>query len=166
MNNDTIAYKRIGTIHTPFQTPEDMPIQPVGNETASGEVRLDNEYTQGVTALSGFTHCILLYHFHQASTNTELSVTPFLDSTSKGVFATRAPQRPNRIGMSVVKIEEIVGSTIQVTNIDVLDETPLLDIKPYVPDFDCPSSVTAGWLEEKGRQAETTQSDERFTEPE
>jgi tRNA-Thr(GGU) m(6)t(6)A37 methyltransferase TsaA len=105
------------------------------------------EYEAGLQDLDGFSHIILLYYFHHADPGFELSVTPFLDDEPKGLFATRYPCRPNPIGLSVVRLVRREGRVLHVEGIDVLDGTPLLDIKPYVPSFDAPPDATLGWLE-------------------
>lgn len=116
---------------------------------------------EGLKDLEGFSHLILLYHFHRAR-DCKLVVTPFLDSRPRGVFSTRAPTRPNAIGLSVVRLVEMEGCRIHVENIDILDGTPLLDIKPYVPEFDEQVAVRVGWMEGAGGRVRTQRSDERF----
>ena len=113
--------------------------------------------------MEGFSHVILLYHFHRAG-EPELLVKPFLDEKKRGLFATRAPKRPNGIGLSIVRLLEIRGNTLRFANQDMLDDTPLLDIKPYVPTFDTPKVERIGWLEDKAAQIEVKRSDERFGE--
>jgi len=127
-----IAYTPIGTIHTPFTDLADMPIQPSGESSAPGTVRLDPLFAPALKDLDGFSHVILIYHFHR-SKRVDLTVTPFMDSEPRGLFATRAPTRPNPIGISVVALRGVKGNIIQLGNVDILDGTPLLDIKPYVP---------------------------------
>lgn len=151
----------IGIIHTPFNDPQGMPIQPAGAAGVPGTVELYPEYAAGLQDLDGFSHLILLYHFHR-SNDYDLRVVPFLDTQERGIFATRAPRRPNPIGLSVVRLIGIEGNRLQVEKVDMLDGTPLLDIKPYVPAFDTPADVRAGWLEEAGRRATEMRSDGRF----
>jgi len=139
-----------------------MPTQPIGDAAVEGLVELKEAYTDGLKDLDGFTHCILLYHFHASNDAAPLEVEPFLDDESRGVFATRAPQRPNPIGLSVVQIESIVNREVTVTGIDVVDQTPLLDIKPFVPDFDVPSDVDTGWITASKSTIQSKQADERF----
>jgi tRNA-Thr(GGU) m(6)t(6)A37 methyltransferase TsaA len=153
-----IIYRAIGTIHTPFTDVEGMPIQPSGAAGVSGRVEILAEYAPGLKDLDGFSHVILVYHFHRAG-SPQLAVTPFMDS-----FATRAPRRPNPIGLSVVQLLGIEGNILYVEGIDVLDGTPLLDIKPYVPQFDRPPVTRAGWLEATGDCVRTHRSDDRFNE--
>jgi len=137
----------IGQIHTPFQSRSDTPIQPFRSE-AVGRVEVFEEYAEGLSDTEGFSHVILLYHFHK-SKGFQLTVTPFLDDRPRGLFATRYPARPNQIGLSVVRLLRREGNILIVEGIDVLDGTPLLDIKPYVPEFAATKPVRKGWLERK-----------------
>jgi tRNA-Thr(GGU) m(6)t(6)A37 methyltransferase TsaA len=120
-----------------------------------------HEYREGFQDLEGFSHLILLYHFHR-SRGFDLRVIPFLDCQARGLFATRAPRRPNAIGLSVVRLVDIREGSLYVENIDIVDGTPLLDIKPYVPAFDAPSPARTGWLERAAEDAARTKSDDRF----
>ena len=138
-----------------------MPIQPLGAKGISGTIDLDAEYADGLKDLQGFSHIILVYDFHR-SEGYSLQVTPFLDDTQRGLFATRAPRRPNSIGISVVRLEKIDGTMLHISNVDILDGTPLLDIKPYVPDFDGAENIRTGWLEDKSMNATDKESDGRF----
>jgi tRNA-Thr(GGU) m(6)t(6)A37 methyltransferase TsaA len=156
-----IHYRPIGVIHTPFQTLQGMPIQPTGARRAAGQVELLPEFAEGLQDLDGFSHIILIYHFHQVH-EMQLTLTPFLDSQVHGVFATRAPKRPNPIGLSIVKLVRVQENLLFVEDIDVLDQTPLLDIKPYVPEFDQPAETRVGWLEKSKGQVANKRSDDRF----
>jgi tRNA-Thr(GGU) m(6)t(6)A37 methyltransferase TsaA len=139
-----------------------MPIQPVGAQGISGTIELQAEYEGGLKDLEGFSHIILIYHFH-LSEGYSLHVKPFLDDTSRGIFAVRAPRRPNPIGISVVRLEKVEGTTLYISNVDMVDGTPLLDIKPYVPDFDgVVEDSRIGWLAGKSSQAVHRKSDGRF----
>lgn len=164
MPENQFEYQPIGWIETPFESPEGMPIQPIGAEGTEGTVRLDEEYIDGLRDLDGFSHCILVYHLHEAGEEAPLRVEPFLDDTERGLFATRAPLRPNPIGLSVVEIDTVDAGEVTVTGIDVVDGTPLLDIKPFVPGFDSPDDVETGWLDASGSDIRTKRSDERFTQ--
>jgi tRNA-Thr(GGU) m(6)t(6)A37 methyltransferase TsaA len=137
----------IGMIHTPFHSKSDTPIQPFRSE-AVGRVEVSEEYAEGLSDTEGFSHLILLYHFHK-STGYQLMVKPFLDDQPRGLFATRYPARPNQIGLSVVKLLRREGNILFVEGIDVLDGTPLLDIKPYVPEFAANDPIRKGWLDGK-----------------
>jgi tRNA-Thr(GGU) m(6)t(6)A37 methyltransferase TsaA len=156
-----IEYRPIGTIHSPFTTTKEMPIQPVGAKSIFGTIEIFPEYVEGLKDLEGFSHIILLYHFHR-SQGTKLTVIPFMDSRPRGVFSTRAPKRPNPIGLSVVKLVKIRGNILHIENVDVLDGTPLLDIKPYVPEFDLYPADRIGWLESARGVVKGKKSDSRF----
>ncbi|MFZ2630697.1 MAG: tRNA (N6-threonylcarbamoyladenosine(37)-N6)-methyltransferase TrmO [Desulfosalsimonadaceae bacterium] len=160
--NITVEYAPIGIIRSPHTSLAGMPIQPSGAAGIRGTVELFPEFQDGLKDLDGFSHIILLYHFHQ-SAGYKLSVVPFLDNRPRGVFATRAPKRPSPIGLSIVKLQKIEGSVLYIENVDVLDGTPLLDIKPFVPDFDAQTDVRAGWLESAQNKADTHRSDDRFS---
>jgi tRNA (adenine37-N6)-methyltransferase len=156
-----ISFRPIGIIHSPFRDLSGMPIQPTGEASAAGTVEIFPEFEAGLKDLAGFSHIILLYYFHQVR-DVKLIVLPFLDSEPHGIFATRAPARPNPIGMSIVRLLGIEGSTLRVENLDILDGTPLLDIKPYVPDFDYRAEARAGWLVKVQGKAREMKSDDRF----
>lgn len=162
MTNAQFQYDSIGVIHTPFDSPEEMPIQPVGAEGVVGTVELDPSYAEGLQDLDGFTHCMLLYHFHAASNIVSLQVEPFLDDSNRGLFATRAPQRPNPIGLSVVEIDSVTDHEVSVEGIDVVDGTPLLDVKPFVPQFDVPDAAETGWLDASKSTIQSQRAVERF----
>jgi tRNA-Thr(GGU) m(6)t(6)A37 methyltransferase TsaA len=151
----------IGSIHSPFTKPEDMPIQPAGAAGVKGAVEVFEDYRSGLQDLDGFSHIILLYHFH-LSHSFDLQVVPFMDTESRGLFATRAPKRPNPIGFSIVQLDKIEDGVLHVQNVDILDGTPLLDIKPYVPAFDAQQEVRTGWLEHRGKTVANRKSDDRF----
>lgn len=137
------TFRPIGIIYSPFTNKEQTPIQP-SRSRALGRVEVYADYVEGLQDLEGFSHIILLYAFH-CSSGYALSVKPFLDHQPRGLFATRHPCRPNPIGLSIVRLLERENDILFVDGIDVLDGTPLLDIKPYVPDFDIRSNVRAGW---------------------
>jgi tRNA-Thr(GGU) m(6)t(6)A37 methyltransferase TsaA len=158
-----IQYHPIGTIHTPFTEISNMPIQPAGAAGVEGTVEVFSEYHDGIKDLEGFSHIILLYHFHRSKGH-QLNVIPFLDTQPRGVFATRVPKRPNPIGLSVVRLQRIEANVLYVENVDILDGTPLLDIKPYIPEFDEQNKVRAGWLEEVRKTVAQKKSDDRFKE--
>ncbi len=137
----------IGIIHSPFQEKEGTPIQP-SRSNSIGQVEVFPEYVEGLQDLEGFSHIILLYVFHR-SEGYSLRVKPFLDQQLRGLFATRYPSRPNPIGLSIVKLVAITNKILEIDGVDVLDGTPLLDIKPYVPEFDQKDGVRAGWFEKR-----------------
>lgn len=159
---NTVELKSIGIIHTPYKDLRDMPIQPAGARGVKGTIVLEEAYGEGLADIEGFSHLILIYLFHR-SRGYKLRVKPFLDDQQRGLFATRAPRRPNPIGLSVVSLIGRDGCRLQVENIDVLDGTPLLDIKPFVPAFDAPDVTSIGWIEGKDGQTARIRSDDRFT---
>jgi len=156
-----IRYQPIGLIHSPFTDITGMPIQPTGASEIEGSIEIFAEFVEGLQDLDGFSHLILLYHFHRVR-HAELTVTPFLDSRPHGVFATRAPKRPNPIGLSVVRLAGIEQNILRVSQVDILDGTPLLDLKPYVPEFDQHPVERIGWLEQAKGRVRSRRSDNRF----
>jgi tRNA-Thr(GGU) m(6)t(6)A37 methyltransferase TsaA len=156
-----LVYHPIGIIHTPFRDAADMPIQPPGATGVTGTVAVEESYRDGLRDLDGFSHLILLYHFHLSNGYT-LQVKPFMDDKEHGVFATRAPRRPNPIGLSVVRLVRIEGSLMHIEDVDIVDGTPLLDIKPYVPLFDSRDKAKTGWLADRGKGVLQARSDKRF----
>lgn len=139
----------IGIIHTPFKDTEGMPIQP-SRSMAIGKAVIDSQFTAGLQDLEGFSHIYLIYIFHCASGFT-LQVTPFLDDNLRGLFATRYPCRPNPIGLSVVRLVERRDNILEFKGADMLDGTPLLDIKPYVPEFDGVTNAETGWYHSRSK---------------
>jgi tRNA-Thr(GGU) m(6)t(6)A37 methyltransferase TsaA len=156
-----IEYEAIGTIYSPFTEVAGMPIQPAGAKGVKGTVEILPAYAAGLKDLSGFSHIVLLYHLHLVK-ETKLIVTPFMDSRPRGIFATRAPKRPNPIGLSIVKLNGVEGSTLHIENVDILDRTPLLDIKPYIPDVDRQEGERVGWLKNAPERFCDKKSDDRF----
>src|SRR4030065_513034 len=153
-----IVYQPIGTIHSPFQTIQGMPIQPAGAKGVQRTVEINPEYVDGLQDLDGFSHIILIYHFH-LSKGYSLKVKPFMDENLRGVFAPRAPKRPNPIGISVVKLRKIEGNILNIEDVDIVDGTPMLDIKPYVPEFDVQEIEKIGWLSQKAEKVHKFKSD-------
>ena len=156
-----IKYIQIGIIHSPFKEPKGTPIQPRAAQGIDGTVEVFQEYTEGLKDIDGFSHVILVYHFH-LSKESSLKVKPFMDDQTHGVFSTRAPNRPNPIGISVVQLVKIEGNILQVKDLDIVDGTPLLDIKPYVPEFDIRDAKKKGWLEKNVSKLPTSKDDGRF----
>ena len=157
----TVSYQPIGTIHSPFESIEKVPIQPAAASGIRGTVEVFSEFAAGLQDVQGFSHIILLYHFHRV-TQARLTVVPFLDDEPRGVFATRAPSRPNPIGLSIVRLLGTEGNVLHVENVDIVDGTPLLDIKPYRPAFDHTQAERTGWLETTGDRVKEKRSDDRF----
>ena len=141
------TFRPIGVIHTPFLDKDKTPLHPARSQ-AAGVVEVFPEYAQGLQDLEGLSHLTLLYVFHR-SEGYPLLVTPFLDDQPRGLFATRYPARPNPIGMSVVRLITVRENLLEIAGVDMLDGTPLLDIKPYVPEFDAPGEVRLGWYEKR-----------------
>jgi len=161
MLNEEIVYKPIGVIRTPFKSPVGVPIQPSAGKGIKGLVEVFPEYIEGLKDLEGFSHIILIYHFHLVKKSL-LRVIPYMDDEPRGVFATRAPARPNPIGISIVKLIKIEKNKLYVEDIDIVDGTPLLDIKPYVPEFDYRPKVRIGWLEKRVKKLKEMRNDGRF----
>ena len=159
---DEITIKPIGTIFTPHTSIEGMPIQPLAAKGVRGFIKLLPEYTEGLKDLEGFSHITLLYHFHKIE-GFELVVTPFMDTQVHGIFACKAPKRPNAIGISTVKLISINENVIIIEQVDMLDGTPLIDIKPFYPRYDNRLNTKTGWLGKlKELPVEKLRSDERF----
>jgi tRNA-Thr(GGU) m(6)t(6)A37 methyltransferase TsaA len=158
-----IVYHSIGVIRSPFSEPDGMPIQPCYAEGTEGEVELLPEYAPAVSDLDRFSHLHLIYHLHRAS-GYELKVVPYMDTEERGLFATRAPRRPNPIGLSVVRLLGVDGSRLRVADVDILDGTPLLDIKPFNPAVDHRNDCRTGWMEDRFGRESSGISDERFAD--
>ncbi len=156
-----IRYKPIGVIHSPFKDVQGMPIQPTGAMGIAGTIEIEPGYCDGLKDIEGFSHIVLIYHFH-LSDGYSLLVKPFMDDSLRGVFSTRAPRRPNPVGISIVRLVKVEGSTLHIENVDIVDGTPLLDIKPYVPEFDVQKNVRIGWLSDKADKANEIKADGRF----
>ena len=157
-----ICFQPIGIIHTPFHDPAGMPIQPAGGEDIPGTVEVYREFSDGLMDIEGFSRIILLYHFHRSGT-CRLQVIPFLDPRPHGVFSTRAPNRPNPIGISIVSLLSRENTCLHISGVDMLDGTPLLDIKPYIPECDAFFSGRTGWFPAGNSRFVTARSDDRFS---
>jgi tRNA-Thr(GGU) m(6)t(6)A37 methyltransferase TsaA len=158
-----ITYKPIGVIRTLFTDPKGTPIQPAAAEGVNGRVEIWPEYVEGLQDVDGFSHIILIYHFHLSGAPS-LKVKPFMDSEAHGVFAIRAPSRPNPIGISVVRLVRIEDNILHIQDVDIVDGTPLLDIKPYVPEFDIREVEKIGWLEKNVHKVAASRDDGRFNQ--
>ena len=156
-----INYQPIGIIYSPFKEPKGTPIQPTAAKGIKGKIEVFPEYVDGLQDVDGFSYIILLYHCHLA-TGFSLKVKPFLDDALHGVFATRAPRRPNSIGLSIVNLIRIEENIIHIQDVDIIDGTPLLDIKPYVPEFNESQVVKTGWLEKNLNKLSEMKDDNRF----
>ena len=156
-----ITLSPIGRLETPFNDITDMPIQPSVLADTRGKAVLDEKFVPGLKDLDGFSHIILLFLLHKIS-GYQLEVVPFMDTLPHGIFATRSPKRPNRIGMSIVRVERREGNIVHFKGVDMLNGSPLLDIKPYYSYFDQQTQVRNGWLEGKTLRPENLRSDKRF----
>ena len=158
-----IKYKPIGVIHSPFKEPKGTPIQPAAAKGINGIVEIFPEYAEGLKDIESFSHIILLYHFH-LSKESALTARPYMDNETHGVFAMRGPSRPNPIGISVVCLVKVEGNILHIRDVDIVDGTPLLDIKPYVPEFDIREVERIGWLEKSVHKLSESKDDGRFAE--
>lgn len=157
-----VIYHSIGTVRSPFKQTAGMPIQPSRAQGAEGSLELEAEYHAGLADLDGFSHLLLLSHLHRTDP-AKLQVVPFLDTQRRGIFATRAPARPNPIAVSVLRILRVEPGRILVADLDLLDETPILDIKPYVPEFDVRIDARIGWYATAARKDQCVVADDRFS---
>lgn len=144
--SDPITVYPIGFVHSPYAESKGTPIQGVFAENVDAWVELEDRYVPGLKDLDGFSHAILLYHFSQ-SKREEIVARPYLETQEHGIFAIRSPYRPNHLGLSVVKIKKIEGNRLHFTEVDILNDTPVLDIKPYVKQFDARPDAVSGWIE-------------------
>ncbi len=153
--------QQIGTIHTPFKEQKGTPIQPKMGKDIAGTIGIFDEFVPALRDLDGFSHIILLFYLHK-SEGFNLEVVPYMDDKKRGLFATRAPRRPSPIGLSIVRLVKVDGNLLHIKDVDILDGTPLLDIKPYVPAFDEPQEIRTGWLEKRAHKASDKKADDRF----
>jgi tRNA-Thr(GGU) m(6)t(6)A37 methyltransferase TsaA len=151
----------IGFIKTPFKEPRGTPIQASAGKDVEGTIEILPEFQEGLKDLDGFSHIVLLFHLH-LSKGYSLTVTPFMDDVKRGVFATRAPARPNQIGLSIVRLVRVEGNVLHIKDVDIVNGTPLLDIKPYTREFDIRDDIRIGWLEGKVQKMTKTTDDGRF----
>lgn len=159
----SVEYQSIGIVHSPFKTPEGTPIQSgASGGNAFATIEIFPEFAEGLKDLGGFSHIYVLFHLHLAKSKS-LIVTPFLDTKKHGIFATRSPGRPNTIGLSVVCLEKVEGNILHIRNVDILDGSPVLDIKPYLPQFDVFETTKNGWLEKNAHKMTQTVDDGRFS---
>jgi len=156
--------KQIATINSPFCNLVNMPVQPKGAKDTYATIEFRDEFKEGLKDLDGFSHLYLIYYFHKVKEH-KLSVVPFNDksNTPRGVFATRTPMHPNSIGLSVVELVSVEDNIVTIKGIDVLDGTPLLDIKPYIENFDkVEGEVKSGWMKSSQEEVSQKKSDDRF----
>jgi len=158
-----ITYRPIGLVHSPFKEPKGTPIQASGAVGIQGKIEVFPEFAEGLKDIDGFSHIILIYHLHLIK-ETSLEVKPFLDKNTHGIFATRAPGRPNSIGISVVRLVGIDNSILTVKDFDIIDGTPVLDIKPYISEFDYRDVTKNGWYKENVHNLSESKDDGRFVD--
>ena len=158
---DEIIFKPIRIIHTPFTKPKGTPIQAAAGQDVEGTIEIFPEFADGLKDLERFSHIIVLFHFH-LSRGYKLQAKPFMDDKERGIFAIRSPARPNPIGLSVVRLMKVEAAVLSIRDLDILDGTPLLDIKPYVPKFDHRDVTQIGWLENHIDKIHQTTDDGRF----
>jgi len=157
----SIIFNPIGIIHSPFVQKENMPIQTSGGEGIKGHIEIFPDYIDGLRDLDEFSHIFLIYQFH-LSEGCDLLCKPFLDDQKHGVFAVRSPRRPNQVGLSIVRLIDIKDGILNIEDMDIIDGTPLIDIKPYIPEIDCRKTERIGWLEDKAKNFKIAESDGRF----
>ena len=162
----TFTLKQIATIHSPFCDLVNMPVQPKGAKEEYATIEFEEEYEEGLKDLDGFSHVYLIYHFHKVK-EPKLSVVPFNDKTNtpRGVFSTRTPMHPNSMGLSVVELVKVEGNIVTIKGVDILDGTPLLDIKPYIENFDkVEGEIRSGWMKASLDEVSRKKSDDRFVQ--
>jgi tRNA (adenine37-N6)-methyltransferase len=158
-----IQIKPIGIVHSPFKSPVGIPIQTAYSQDDSAQIEIFPEFSAGLKDIEEFSHLHIIYSFH-LSTTQHLQVKPFYDDNIHGIFSVRAPARPNNIGLSIVQLERVEKNILHIRNVDMINNTPVLDIKPFVPDFDNRFNCRIGWLEGKIQQDPHKKSDDRFIE--
>ena len=156
-----ITYRPIGLIHSPYEQKTGVPIQGSLSENSLGTMEIFPEFADGLKDVEGFSHLVLLYHMHRVE-RFELLCKPFLQNKEHGIFAVRAPCRPNPIGFSVVRLEKRDGRILHISEVDILNQTPLLDIKPWVSRFDSRQNTRAGWFDKALKRVRTKDADNRF----
>jgi tRNA (adenine37-N6)-methyltransferase len=160
-NPDPICYQPVGVVRSPFTTLEGIPLQSVAGAEIRGQIEIHPQFAPGLKDLDGFSHLLLVTHLHRGAPG-GLEVVPLLDDTVRGIFATRSPRHPNPIGLSVVRLLSVAGPVLEIAGLDLLDGTPILDIKPYVPEFDSVAAERTGWLDQAAARVHRVRADERF----
>lgn len=156
-----IPIEPIGIIYTPWDKADNSPIQPAGAQECEGKIVIHDQFVEGLKDLDGFSHLILIYSFDRQK-NYDLKVVPFMDTQKRGIFATRSPKRPNHIGISTVRLVKINKNELIIKDADMLNNTPLIDIKPFFEDFDNRLNTKKGWLGNKYETNKEQRSDSRF----
>jgi tRNA (adenine37-N6)-methyltransferase len=158
-----ITYRPVGIVRSPFRSLEGMPLQSVAAAQVRASIEIRAALQPGLRDLDGFSHLHLITHLHRGAPG-GLEVVPLLDDTARGIFATRSPRHPNPIGLSIVRLLAVAGSTLEISGVDLLDGTPVLDIKPYVPTFDSAAAERIGWLERAAERVYHVKADRRIDE--
>ena len=158
---EPVTFSPVGVVHSPHKELAGMPVQPPAAAGFTGEIELLPEYAEGLLDIEGFSHLMVFYHLHKGA-GPLLSATPFLDTKPHGVFASRIPRRPNPLGFSVVRLLSREGCVLKIGNVDILDGTPVLDVKPYVAEFDAYPDAASGWFSGKLGGISEKRSDDRF----
>jgi tRNA-Thr(GGU) m(6)t(6)A37 methyltransferase TsaA len=156
-----IVYRPIGFVRSPFKELVGMPLQSVAAGDVVGTIEIEPEFVAGLQDVAGFSHLFVISHLHRGAPG-GLVVLPFLDDTPRGVFATRSPRHPNPIGLSIVRLLAVDGATLRVGNLDLVEGTPVLDVKPYVPEFDHVAAERIGWFAERAGDVHHVRADARF----
>ena len=158
-----ICYDPVGVVHSPFTTLDGVPLQSVAAAEVAGQIEIWPEFAPGLKDLDGFSHLHVVTHLHRGAPG-GLEVVPYLDDTVRGIFATRSPRHPNPIGLSVVRLVAVAVAdrVLEVAGLDLLDGTPVLDLKPYVPKFDAVAAERTGWLHDTADRVHRVKSDGRF----
>jgi tRNA-Thr(GGU) m(6)t(6)A37 methyltransferase TsaA len=158
---ETITYQVVGVVRSPWTTLEGMPLQSVAAPDVRGQIEIHPSFVPGLADLKGFSHLHVIAHLHRGAPG-GLTVVPFLDDSPRGIFATRSPRHPNPIGISVVRLLAVRGATLDIAGVDLIDGTPVLDLKPYVPAFDTVEAERTGWLERAAQRVHEVRADARF----
>jgi tRNA-Thr(GGU) m(6)t(6)A37 methyltransferase TsaA len=161
MNQEQIIFTPIGKITSPFESQEGTPIQGKMAPEKKARVEIFPDFAKGLKDLDGFSHIYLLYKFDRVGPG-DILTKPYLDTEKRGIFATRSPRRPNPIGLTIVKIEKVNSDSIDVSGVDLLNNTPIIDIKPYIPDFDEHKDVKIGWYGKNPKRQKLVLADDRF----
>jgi tRNA-Thr(GGU) m(6)t(6)A37 methyltransferase TsaA len=159
---EKVTLEFIGTIHTPFIEPKGTPITSFAGSGVKGTVEVNEQFAPGLKDIEGFSHLTLIYYMHRV-TRKGLNSVPFMDDEPHGVFATRSPLRPNHIGMSIVRLMGVRGNTLDIQDLDIVDGTPLLDIKPYIPQVDSRTECRTGWFTGDMDRMKRTRDDGRYS---
>jgi len=162
-SNDEFVIKPIGIVHSPFTSVDGMPIQSAAAMEEKARVEVFEEFAAGLRDIESFEYLVLITRFHVGNSE-NLNVIPFMDVKTHGVFSTRSPARPNRLGMTIVKLEKVSGRFLEILGNDMLDQTPVIDIKPYVPALDSKETEKIGWYKDRLFTLPTARSDSRMAD--